>query len=80
MFGRLRPAVHGSRVGHQAACALLGKTGTAKTAQGRKLIVKGPGNAGRGSAQAGHMNAENKKKGGAYGITLNSLLLQECIE
>ena len=44
-------------VGHQAASTLLNKTGTAKTAQGRKLIVKGPGNAGRGSAQAGHINA-----------------------
>ena len=44
-------------VGHQAASTLLNKTGTAKTAHGRKLIAKGPGNAGRGSAWTGHMNA-----------------------
>ena len=52
-------------VGHQAASTLLNKTGTAKTAHGRKLIAKGPGNAGRGSAWAGHVNA-GSSAGRAY--------------
>ena len=52
-----KQGVHSSMVGHQAASTLLNKTGTAKTAHGRKLIAKGPGNAGRGSAWTGHMNA-----------------------
>ena len=53
-------------VGHQAASTLLNKTGTAKTAHGRKPTVKGPGNAGRGSALAGHFNTGASAAGRDY--------------
>ena len=53
-------------VGHQAGSTLLSKTGTAKTARGRKPTVKGPGNAGEGSASAGHFNAGASAAGRDY--------------
>ena len=54
-------------VGHQAACSLLdSKKDTAKTAHGRKPTVKGPGNAGEGSASAGHFNAGASAAGRDY--------------
>ena len=61
-----KQGVHNSKVGHQAGSTLLSKTGTAKTARGRKPTVKGPGNAGRGSAPAGHFNAGASAAGRDY--------------